>query len=301
MSDVSRRKPGSARSDDAPGGESRLVASGTVQAPGESDALDVELTIDDFEVTMRAGRAEIGTWLASMVTIRRLDDVSFEFIAEGDRLIFVPDGPHTFGRHPSIVQPESEKETKRRKKEASREAKQAAKQEAEEVKQAAKQEADEAKQAAKQGAAEARAAQKAARREAKRRESDTAATERRARDEAEPSLEASPLSPLEERIAVAEAAIAGPGAEPEPFGEPMPITELADDDEGAEDEPDDGPNRLWIRAIDIARRYDLLGLDRVPIDESLRGQEHVHTWEHRVAVSSGAGAHICTICGKIRR
>ncbi|MEA2010534.1 MAG: hypothetical protein U9N78_07510, partial [Actinomycetota bacterium] len=57
----------------------------------------------------------------------------------------------------------------------------------------------------------------------------------------------------------------------------------------------------WLRSLDVARRYDLLGLDRVPIDESNRGEEHEHTWDHRVAATSGAGKHICTICGKIRR
>ena len=44
----------------------------------------------------------------------------------------------------------------------------------------------------------------------------------------------------------------------------------------------------------------VLGLDRVPIDEDLRGEKHQHTWDHRVAATSGPGKHICTICGKIR-
>ena len=37
-----------------------------------------------------------------------------------------------------------------------------------------------------------------------------------------------------------------------------------------------------------------------PIDEDLRGQRHEHTWDHRVAATSGPGKHICMICGKIR-
>jgi hypothetical protein len=69
----------------------------------------------------------------------------------------------------------------------------------------------------------------------------------------------------------------------------------------ASEEREDGLNHLWIRTLDMARRYDVFGLDRVPIDENIRGQEHEHTWDHRVAASSGAGAHICMICGKIRR
>lgn len=57
---------------------------------------------------------------------------------------------------------------------------------------------------------------------------------------------------------------------------------------------------VWIRTLDSARRHDFLGLDRVPIDESLRGQQHQHTWDHRVAATSGPGKRICTICGRVR-
>ncbi|MEN8114805.1 MAG: hypothetical protein ABFS21_10505, partial [Actinomycetota bacterium] len=71
--------------------------------------------------------------------------------------------------------------------------------------------------------------------------------------------------------------------------------------EEASEDPEDDLNRLWLRAIDVARKYDILGLDRVPIDEELRGQEHEHTWDHRVAWKTGPGARICTICGKVRR
>ena len=58
---------------------------------------------------------------------------------------------------------------------------------------------------------------------------------------------------------------------------------------------------VWLRTLDVARRHDFLGLDRVPIDVELRGTEHEHTWDHRVAATSGFGKHICTLCGKIRR
>lgn len=59
--------------------------------------------------------------------------------------------------------------------------------------------------------------------------------------------------------------------------------------------------RAWIWLLDMARRRDLFGLDRVPIDEGLRGEEHEHTWDHRVAAGGGLASHVCTICGKIRR
>ncbi len=251
---MSRKKTNASRPEDAAKGSSRRVAAGSVRVPGESDALDVEITIDDFEVAMHAGRVEIGTWLRSMVTIRRIDDISFEFIAEEDRLLFVPEDPETLARHPAVQALETDKEARQREKRAARDAKRAAK---------------EAEKAAK-------AARKAAVREEKRRAAEVSAGE-------------------------ADVVAADAVPEFEPTADFEPSAENADVVEDVEEEPDKGPNRLWIRAIDVARRYDLLGLDRVPIDESLRGQEHQHTWEHRVATASGAGAHICTICGKIRR
>ena len=57
---------------------------------------------------------------------------------------------------------------------------------------------------------------------------------------------------------------------------------------------------VWIRALDAARRYDVFDLNRVPIDKSLRGREHQHTWDHRVATAEGVAGRVCTICGKIR-
>ena len=58
---------------------------------------------------------------------------------------------------------------------------------------------------------------------------------------------------------------------------------------------------MWIRTLDTARHHDFFGLDRVQINEDLRGQVHEHTWDHRVAPKAGPGKHICTICGRIRR
>jgi len=59
-------------------------------------------------------------------------------------------------------------------------------------------------------------------------------------------------------------------------------------------------NGVWIRALDTARKYDLFDLNRVPIDKSLRGRDHQHTWDHRVATAEGVAGRVCTICGKIR-
>ncbi|MCJ7781163.1 MAG: hypothetical protein MUQ27_10090, partial [Acidimicrobiia bacterium] len=62
----------------------------------------MRLSIRDTEITLFADGAELGSWPPTAVTIRRIDSISFEFIAEGDRLIFVPDDPATFGDIPLV-------------------------------------------------------------------------------------------------------------------------------------------------------------------------------------------------------
>ncbi len=66
------------------------------------------------------------------------------------------------------------------------------------------------------------------------------------------------------------------------------------------DEPATSGRGLRLKMLDAARHNDLFNLERVPIDESLRGSEHEHSWEHRVATDSGLASRVCTICGKIR-
>jgi hypothetical protein len=57
--------------------------------------------------------------------------------------------------------------------------------------------------------------------------------------------------------------------------------------------------RAWLFAIDRARAFDLLGLDRVPVTKKMRRDpHHQHTWDHRVA--AGITRHICTACGRVR-
>ncbi|MEN8234660.1 MAG: hypothetical protein ABFR89_07020 [Actinomycetota bacterium] len=354
------------------------MASGVMRPPDDSGALSVELSIDSFEVDLRTGRAEIGNWLTSTVTIRRIDDTSFEFIAEGDRLIFLPEDPDTFGEHPAVSDPADMKRRERRRDEK-------------DAKKQAKQDEKEATQAEKEAEREARKADKEAKKEAKR-------SSRRASSEEPPparpspaeqeSLEDAPATvSIEDRAAALMGTIAETAPAPDPVPEFDPVSalesairaaeaieddehleddaavpvkarrrtglrrrrveeepqpapdperllepaativddELSEDDEASPDEArrrirlrrrraeesqepaedesvedDDELNRLWIRAIDVARKYDILGLDRVPIDEELRGQDHEHTWDHRVAWKTGPGARICTICGKVR-
>ncbi len=85
------------RSEDGSISDSIRLVSGSIRNPDEADALDVELSISDTEITMRAEGTELGNWPSAAVEIRRIDSISFEFIAEGDRLILMPDDPAIFG------------------------------------------------------------------------------------------------------------------------------------------------------------------------------------------------------------
>jgi hypothetical protein len=75
-------------------------------------------------------------------------------------------------------------------------------------------------------------------------------------------------------------------------------TEVATPTSGGDPAP--AQDGVWLRALDRARQRGLFGLDRVQIDESLRGREHQHTFDHGTAAGYGPSKHICTICGKIR-
>jgi hypothetical protein len=61
--------------------------------------------------------------------------------------------------------------------------------------------------------------------------------------------------------------------------------------------PRDG---IWLRTLDRARERGLFGLDRVQVDEGLRGGDHQHTFDHGTAAGYGPSKHICTICGRIK-
>jgi hypothetical protein len=293
-----RRGAKASRSEDGPIGGSIKVIPGSIRNPDESDALSVKLSIRDTEITMFADGAELGNWPPTAVTIRRIDSTSFEFIAEGDRLIFVPDDPATFGGNAPI---------------------------------------DEG--AAGTGRRRGRKAKKKPHRTEPRLESDQAAHEEgrppgRRPAAQEPSTETASKPSRRDRKAAAKAARAkAPPSEVVPVSPstvPRPIAATLDDEPPAADDapskargrgkprsrlvvlrPEPGEasltgseeksNGVWIRTLDMARHYDIFGLDRVPIDEGLRGQEHQHTWDHRVVASSGLGRHICTICGETRR
>jgi len=252
-----------------------VVVAGFIRSPKENDALSVTLTIGDTEITMRTGGTELGGWPAEAVDIRRIDATAFEFIAEGDRMIFTPEDPSTFGRSPIVVAGPGAGTGS-----GSRAGRTPRKQ---------------------LGGAEAKTSENPV------SPQDDSRSRRRAAKRSSKERPAKPSRRL--RKATAEAARAdelpvAPPAAPEPI-DPSPgeerLVPSQEPHEVVATETKGKSNRAWIRAIDIARKYDTFGLDRVPIDESLRGQEHQHTWDHRVAATSGLGRHICTICGAIRR
>lgn len=383
-----RRGAKAPSSDGGLSGSAVTVVSGSIRTPDDPDALNVKLSIWATEITMRVDGAELGNWESSEVSIRALDSTSYEFVAEGDHLIFSPDDPDAFTASSLVkgrVSGGGRKKSRKDKKKTDEPPVAAAFQDS--------LPAEESRRGKRRSAETPRPA-KVSRRERKAAERENA--EREAA-EVQPTAVVAP--PPQRESTVRQAAVPTPigkararpsgmsddGGTPteapgsinipafrEPLPEPItsavetpqpvesrstdilepelvPTTlrvepqpaellapepeavpekaprqkrslrkrpargELPDEvapagtisEESMPDEPEeegaDEPNRMWIKALDVARRYDFLGLDRVPVNESLRGQEHQHTWDHRVAPTSGLGKYVCTLCGEIRR
>jgi hypothetical protein len=263
------------------------VISGSIRIPNEEDALSVKLSMSATEITLRTDGADLGEWPSTAVDIRPIDSTSFEFIAEGDRLIFMPDDPVAFGDSPLVIGPADENR-RRKSGKTKNNSDVAGPVSAKEQASSEREHRPRRRKAAKESSEEKPS--KPSRRERK-------ATAAAARAEAVP-VPPSSGSGSDEDTQDGEL----PVVHEEPALSPRP---QAPEESEFNDTPRTGPkerlNRAWLRSLDTARRYDLFGLDRVPIDEESRGQEHQHTWDHRVAVESGAGNRICTICGKIRR
>lgn len=80
-----------------------MVAEGTIQTPDDVDGLDVSIRIDVSRITMRSGDTDLGSWPTGAVTITRIDDSQFVFVAEGDRLLFSPNDVDAFAAHPGVL------------------------------------------------------------------------------------------------------------------------------------------------------------------------------------------------------
>jgi hypothetical protein len=285
------------RSEDGPTGGSVAVVSGSIRSPDEADALSVELSISDTEITMRADGTELGSWHTTAVDIRRIDATGFAFAAEGDRLIFIPDDPVAFGDSPIVGGRGSD--TGNRKGRTSKKDSDDA-----EPRLAWDEDSTGEERHPRRRAASESPNEKPSRRSRYRRKT----TEKIADVEAiGPEMAPVPPSAVPEPIdraldgeeSVSDAASpTGRGQHQSRHTRPVPSQGF---DDALPGEPRERRRSAWLGALDIARRYDAFGLDRVPVDEGLRGHEHQHTWDHRVASSSGLGAHVCTICGAIRR
>lgn len=273
--------------------DSVVAIPGSIRNPDEVDALSVTLSMSGIEIAMRTDEQVLGTWPCGDVAIRSLDSTQFEFIVEGDRLIFVPDDPAALGDIPFVTVPTAK--TRGRKGRRSR-------------KKSDETGSKPLPDGELTGDDRPPGIGHSAHVSPDEKPPKPSRRERRAAARAE-RVDATPAppSPVPASISVL----------PEPE-QPVSDEMLSDEslpgasvrgDVPPEQELDTTPQRgtrerlnsAWLRSLDVARKYDIFGLDRVPIDEGLRGQEHQHTWDHRVAAESGAGQHICTICGMIRR
>lgn len=287
-----RRKAKASRVEDGSTGGTPLEFAGTLRSPGDPDALSVTIGLRDSEITMCADEAQLGRWNSAAVEFRRFGKTAFEFTAEGDRLIFTPDDPLAFGDSPFMGDHNIDAN--------GRDGRQKKKQKKSEKRAKAKLTRN------RSSRDDQRSVERKARQAAKKRRT-WKRSRRHRRTHAEPAVDESTTidgAPTSEPEAPESVGTTSNGMASE-AGTPPTGGRRA----GESPEVNDGPstnlteriNGAWIRTLDVARRYDAFGLDRVPIDTSLRGREHQHTWDHRVAATSGLGQHICTICGSVRR
>lgn len=293
-----RRGAKAPRSEDGPLGGSVTVIFGSIRNPDETDALNVKLSIRDSEITMFADGAELGNWPSTAVIIQRVDSTSFEFIAEGDRLIFMPDDPATFDSSPLVDGGAAGKGSRRGRKSKKKSHRTEPRLESNEASH------EEGRPPGRRPAVEEPPKEKSSK--LSRRDRKAAVETARAKA-ASSGVVTDPPTTASRPIVVTsgDESPASDDAPSEARGRGKPRDERAvrgsEPDEASSTEAEEKGNGVWIRTLDMARHYDIFGLDRVPIDESSRGQEHQHTWDHRVVESSGLGRHICTICGEIRR
>ena len=283
-SDVARRRrTRGARSREASDAVPIAVLDGTLRHLYETSGLDVTLSLrrdqdGGGQITVTSDDGELGTWPVDSVAIRSFDSTSYEFYSDGDLLLFTPVDLIGFHTSPFIVglPPDTDppkRSVPRLKRFRSKPA---------------------------VGSTRAKTVRGPANKKRVR--------DKRAADLALPETEDRPTPAPPEAVAETVVPDAGVEADSPPVAPDAGFAEsVAPVEPAAEPEPDDTPTRefrtrnvVWIRALDIARRYDLFDLDRVPTDKRLRGSEHQHTWDHRVARPDGFASHVCTICGKVR-
>ncbi len=285
------------------------VVSGSIRPLDDETALEVKLSIWDTEVTMRANGVELGNWPAEAVAIRALDATSFEFIAEGDHLIFTPDEPEEFGRLPQVATPMlgSGRKRSRRSKEPKNQAGRADLAWHEDSAEEKRRKGNHPKLTSESKTKRVSRRQRKAQAASKADASDVVAIEPDVHQEdaqagavslpdPRPVIEPSQTEAISEHLDLAD-----------PFESEKPERRRVKRAANGSVDPDHTGglkgkrHQAWMFALDKARKYDLLGLDRVPVNENDRGKDHEHTWNHRVAPESGLGSRICTACGEMRR
>ena len=309
-----RKGAKNSRQDDAALSGSVAVAKGSITTADDPTALEVKLSIWATEITMRAEGAELGNWPTDAVVIRPIDASSFEFIAEGDRLIFTPENPDEFGSLPVVASRAGTK--KRRRSRATK--KKAAEQPAQlrwdestdaeaelrrkQAQRARSKDQEKQPKQAKPSRAERRAAKAAAQARSEAAERPSVDGEATEPAPIEPAQVADTARPDNDEWIGQFGAVETPVA-PEPSPE-VATASVERASVAVEPSPakDSLRHRTWIRTIDFAREYDLFGLDRVQVTpEQRQDPNHSHTWNHRVAPTSGPGKYVCTICGAWRR
>jgi hypothetical protein len=250
---------------DAPARSGRaFLAAGTIRNPGERESLSVTLSIGWGQVSLHADTLELGAWSEENVEITPIDATSFAFTAEGDRMIFRPDDVITFTEDLGTRTGVATTQVERREDVPGRR-----------------------------------------RRRRVMRASDDAPPK--------PGDAAGAVAPKP-----AHEAPAPPPKETSPKGGRRSMPDLSIPkasvpklslrktrspaiDRTGQAEPSDvaGPS-LWLRSLDAVRHQGWFSLDRVPVYENQRGQDHDHTWNHRAVATSGLSRHVCTICGKIK-
>ena len=331
--------------------ERPAVYAGALRDPNESGALTVTLSVWSDQIVMHNDDVELGEWSRGSVRIIPLDSTSYEFVAEGDRLIFIPDDRAAFDAvaKPSIPSGSPQAADQRKKsKSRSGSAKKTSRSTVARVTSAIPSSATtkkvkKARQSKKTKAAAAATASETSQSTTKKpkrirtravRATDTSTAHadapprpwRRTKAKPapppnpEPATSAQPRQPVDPDVTppsgevatsirsetAAEAEVDAPKNQRRSLKAPrarVPSLEGARTEAPAQGEATTTgwvkPKR-WIRLIDSVRVYSVFGLDRVPVDTSLRGSEHQHTWDHRAAASSGPSKHICTICGRLK-
>jgi hypothetical protein len=264
---------------------------GEILLQRDAGGLAVDLRVTESRVTLRSGMSELGAWPASGVSITPLGNGTYDFLAEGDQLTFIPSDPSAFATNPLIallVPLPPPRRWRIRKPRA-----------------AGPVTADGPKPKAKSQPAKPDTAKDEPKPEPKSRRTkpDTGQDERAeaprpAVDRPKRKLRIRRVKREPDAVRLPEDQGATPHDDPVPAAAPrasQPKPQAVAAVNGTSRR-----SRAWLATLDQARQYDLFGLDRVPVTRRMRQEAaHKHTWDHRVSAGF-ASRHVCTICGKLR-